>query len=154
MKALSLWQPHAQAIAVGLKPYETRDWATSYRGPLAIHAAKRLWTDAGAWHDHASKLLRERSVFRGTMVYGAVVCTAELVDCVRTEALRGRFPAEQEFWGNFGEGRYAFRLANVQALPAPIPWRGQQGFFEVDLGMHEAKPRDTQTLSLFGEEVK
>ena len=151
MKALSLWQPHAQAIAVGLKPYETRDWATSYRGPIAIHAAKRLWTDTGPFHDHASKLLRERGVYRGTMVYGAVVCTAELVDCLRVEMLRGRITAEQEFWGNFGDGRYAFRLANVQALPSPIPWRGQQGFFEVDLGMHEAKPRDTQTLSLFGE---
>jgi len=41
VKALSLWQPHAHAIALGLKPYETRDWPTKYRGPLAVHAAKR-----------------------------------------------------------------------------------------------------------------
>jgi len=41
MKALSLWQPWASAIALGSKRIETRGWATSYRGPLAIHAAKR-----------------------------------------------------------------------------------------------------------------
>ena len=47
MKALSLWQPHAQAIAAGLKPYETRHWPTRYRGPIAIHAAKRRVSSAG-----------------------------------------------------------------------------------------------------------
>src|ERR1700694_3122793 len=41
MKALSLWQPWASLIAMGLKEFETRHWATSYRGPLVIHAAKR-----------------------------------------------------------------------------------------------------------------
>ena len=40
MKALSLWQPWASFVAYELKPHETRHWYTSYRGPLAIHAAK------------------------------------------------------------------------------------------------------------------
>lgn len=38
MKALSLWQPFASLVALGAKPIETRGWATSFRGPLAIHA--------------------------------------------------------------------------------------------------------------------
>lgn len=42
MKAVSLWQPWASAVAEGLKPIETRSWRTSYRGWLAIHAARRL----------------------------------------------------------------------------------------------------------------
>lgn len=36
--ALTLWQPRASLIAVGVKPFETRSRATRYRGPLAIHA--------------------------------------------------------------------------------------------------------------------
>ena len=36
MKALSLYQPWATAIALGSKRIETRGWPTSYRGPLAI----------------------------------------------------------------------------------------------------------------------
>lgn len=40
MKALSLTQPWASLVAVGAKRIETRSWRTSYRGPLAIHAAK------------------------------------------------------------------------------------------------------------------
>lgn len=39
MKALTLWQPWASLIAVGAKTIETRSWSTTYRGPLAIHAA-------------------------------------------------------------------------------------------------------------------
>ncbi len=42
MKALSVTQPHAQLIALLMKLIETRSWATSYRGQLAIHAAKGL----------------------------------------------------------------------------------------------------------------
>jgi hypothetical protein len=42
MKALTLTQPWASFVALGWKKIETRSWATAYRGPLAIHAAKGL----------------------------------------------------------------------------------------------------------------
>ena len=45
MKAISLWQPWATAIAVGAKRIETRHWPTKHRGPLMIHAAKRKVID-------------------------------------------------------------------------------------------------------------
>jgi hypothetical protein len=149
MKALSLWQPHAQAIALDLKPWETRGWPTSYRGPLAIHAAKRLWTESDAWHDEARRLMRG---FDFRLAYGAVVCVVELVDCVRTSELRGKITPEEEFWGDFsdgerGWGRYAFKLANVQVLAEPLVTRGHQGFFEVELDGFRAP--DTLTLPLF-----
>jgi hypothetical protein len=38
MKALTLYQPWASLVALGHKTVETRKWATTYRGPLAIHA--------------------------------------------------------------------------------------------------------------------
>lgn len=41
MKTLSLWQPWASLVALGIKTIETRSWSTKYRGPLAIHAARR-----------------------------------------------------------------------------------------------------------------
>ncbi len=151
MKALSLWQPHAQAIALGLKPWETRDWSTNYRGPLAIHAAKRRWDDSGPWHDRAREILRRYTPW---MPYGAVVCIADLVDCVRTSELRGRIPEEHEFWGDFsdgerGLGRYAFHLKNVRLVRPAFAVRGQQGFFEVDLPGFEGVTSSAGSLSLF-----
>jgi len=41
MKAITLWQPWASLVIGGFKHFETRSWSTSYRGWLAIHAAKR-----------------------------------------------------------------------------------------------------------------
>lgn len=52
MKALSLHQPWASLVALGVKTIETRSWSTSYRGPLAIHAAKRTpeyGLEVGRW---------------------------------------------------------------------------------------------------------
>lgn len=40
MKVITLTQPWATLVAIGAKRIETRSWATAYRGPLAIHAAK------------------------------------------------------------------------------------------------------------------
>ena len=37
-RALTLHQPWASLIALGVKTIETRSWSTPYRGPLAIHA--------------------------------------------------------------------------------------------------------------------
>jgi len=40
MKAITIHQPYASLIACGAKIYETRSWATKYRGKIAIHAGK------------------------------------------------------------------------------------------------------------------
>lgn len=40
MKTLTLTQPWSQLVALQKKRIETRSWPTSYRGRLAIHAAK------------------------------------------------------------------------------------------------------------------
>src|SRR5689334_2818809 len=50
MKGISLWQPWATAMAIGSKRNETRSWSTHYRGPLAIHAAKRCVKDELIFH--------------------------------------------------------------------------------------------------------
>jgi hypothetical protein len=171
MKALSLWQPHVLAIALGLKPWETRDWPTSYRGPLALHAARHKWTDAEPWDIEAVRRLRRKlypamaeaisdqasySLVNAQLCYGAVICIADVADCVRTSRLRGRIPDEHEFWGDFsdgerGRGRFAFKLENVRMLDPPLSWRGQLGFFDVELP-GAAAPRPPAMASLFGPE--
>lgn len=39
MYAITLYQPWASAVVLGLKQYETRSWPTNARGIVAIHAA-------------------------------------------------------------------------------------------------------------------
>jgi hypothetical protein len=49
MKAITLHQPWATLVAIEQKKIETRSWPTSYRGPLAIHAAKTMPDYKEAW---------------------------------------------------------------------------------------------------------
>jgi hypothetical protein len=42
MKALSIRQPWATLIVLGMKTVENRSWVTNYRGKLLIHAAKTI----------------------------------------------------------------------------------------------------------------
>jgi hypothetical protein len=96
MKVLTLHQPYASLIALGVKSIETRSWSTKYRGPLAIHAAKSVEYEGetvGEWrwdrgYDGRSILVRRRVVINGLGVeahhfpLGAIVATCTLVDVV------------------------------------------------------------------------
>jgi activating signal cointegrator 1 len=97
MKALSLTQPWATLIAIGAKAIETRSWQTSYRGPLAIHAAKGFppWArnicGVKPFHQALHALLPEPGIgqlfptdrIQQSLPLGAIVAVCELVNCVR-----------------------------------------------------------------------
>lgn len=126
MKAVSLWQPFAQLIAVGAKRHETRHWATDYRGQLAIHASKTLDL-AGAPDELCLSALGIG--WRDRAPLGAVVAVCDLVDCHHAAALVDRITRADHAAGNFAYGRFAWQLARVRALKAPIPLVGRQRLF-------------------------
>lgn len=139
MKAISLWQPWATAMAVGVKKNETRGWATNYRGPLVIHAAKtplstvcrELGEDQETMHAWMQEFV---GVPWSMMPLGALLCVVRVIDCVRTELVfDDDTPADDPEWvlGNYEPGRYAWVTDSVKVFDAHIPWKGSQGFFDV-----------------------
>lgn len=85
MKALTIWQPWASLLACGAKQYETRSWATSYRGPIAIHAAKKNVIDTMLIPEQVKDEMKKYvGAIAGTkwenLPTGAVIATAELVN--------------------------------------------------------------------------
>lgn len=120
MRCISLWQPWATLIAIGAKKIETRSWSTSYRGPLAIHAAKthnQQMIDcmisepfSTAIHDHGLKCeLRPVEGYHVAQIpLGCVVATCELFGCERIGDLYGTIPDYPErSFGDYTPGRYA-----------------------------------------------
>lgn len=139
MKILTLWQPYASLIAFDQKGYETRHWATQYRGPIAIHAAKRKMTDddLDLWNTvkgvYAHHLPPAES-----LPMGAVIAIAELTGCEEMRCHNGlgiinsHHPSElEEMVGHWEDGRFAWNLENVQRLSEPIEWMGAQGLRDV-----------------------
>jgi hypothetical protein len=160
LKAISLWQPWASLIAIGAKPYETRSWAPpkSLIGQrIAIHAAKKPWVEVCDTLDERTfaamraTLIRSPAGLRlGCLPLGAIVCTAVLsgayqviqapADSVIREPHRqwrnelgSTFRPAEDLFGDYSPGRWVWALQDVVRLDVPIPCRGRQGWFDVDL---------------------
>lgn len=129
MKALTFTQPWASLVACGAKRIETRSWATDYRGPLAIHAAKTIpaWVDE--WEAAMLPLLARYNVLPiRALPLGCVVATCTLADVV--PAAKALPDTVDRMLGDFTPGRFAWLLADVQPLPVPVPARGSLGLWE------------------------
>ena len=134
MKALTIQQPWAWCIASGHKLIENRSWTTSYRGPLAIHAGK---TVDKANVPMVTNLLVELGVLpdltaevpdRHLAVTGAVVAVVELVGICSDSAR-----CYCGVWGAIGQ--HHWKLRNVRPLAEPLPTRGAQGLWDIDLAV-------------------
>lgn len=142
MKALSIWQPWASLLAYGVKKYETRSWATNYRGPIAIHAAKKWPSDVFGMLIQADNTDTLFALYKAietagydphddaSMPLGAIVATAELVDCRPiTRQLIAEQTGTELLLGDWREGRFAWEFRNMRMLPEPVPTKGHQGLW-------------------------
>jgi hypothetical protein len=131
MKALTLWQPWASFIAVGAKRIETRSWPTAWRGPLAIHAARRA-PDAEL-PTRLERIAVEKLGlgWRDRIPLGSIVAVCRVARVETTDAARldYRTSSLELALGNYAPGRFAWVLEDVRALPEPVPAIGAQGLF-------------------------
>lgn len=115
MRALTIRQPWADAIAHPTKRTENRTWTTKYRGPLLIHAGAAYdpmgrfiitdWDALDSWPDTRS----------------AIIARAELADV---------HPATNGCCAPWGEpGVYHWQLTDITPLPDPVPCKGRLGLW-------------------------
>ena len=107
MKAITIYQPWASLIALGLKGFETRSWETKYRGRITIHAGKRivmphdnwaLWNrildfvgSDGEWKEPPLYArLDGTALSHKQFPLGAIIATADLVGCNQIVRYGGR----------------------------------------------------------------
>ena len=126
IKALSLWQPWASLVAAGVKRHETRHWATQYRGPIAIAAAKTM--DLAGAPDQLCEAVAGPYWFRD-LPRGFIVAVADLTACDPAERVADHLTQADLAAGNFARGRFAWRLERIRRVREPIPVVGRQGLF-------------------------
>lgn len=114
MKALTVRQPWADAIAHGTKRVENRTWRTGCRGLVLIHA--------GASEDHTARLSRDvpleltENIGTWPDVRGAVIAIARITNCHMCDGSCSPW-AEHGVWH--------WTLTSVQPLAEPVPCRGR-----------------------------
>lgn len=151
MRALSLWQPYASAVALGLKEYETRGRLTHVRGRLAIHAAKSRFeasklsillkevlfntmTGLGGYHPALHDYLFSE------LPAGQVIAVVNLWQCFKAHKIVRTISFQESLFGDYKRGRYAWGLCQLTRLKEPVPCMGRQGFFFLPADV-EAKVR-------------
>lgn len=138
MKAISLWQPWATLWLLSdpeEKIFETRSWYTKYRGPLLVHAAKKQ--DEEILDTIYNSPIRTALVRHGLggiteLTFGAIIGQVDLIGCSRMDRMPQPSEREQSL-GDWSPERFAWERGPKPVLFAnPIPYRGSQGFFDVD----------------------
>ncbi len=124
LKCLSVSQPFADLIISGKKIIELRKWNTNFRGEFLIHAPIKIRTE-----DYKRLKITEK------LVTGAIIGKAELYEVKKYNSIK-EIKTDQKFHlasKNFHDRTYGFMLKNSKSLRIPIPYKGQLGFFEIDL---------------------
>lgn len=146
MKSLSVWNPWATWIALGMKRYETRPRRFYHHGPLLICSAK-----------HRTRVIEVRDIYRiiepkltwtevgmdlDAMEYGKALCIVDLIACVPAGVCEfdADFREAERAIGDYRDGRFALALKNVRRFKEPWPIRGRQGLFNIpdeEIAKHE-----------------
>ena len=150
MKAITLYNPHAMLVAWEEKKFETRSWETRYRGPLAIHVAKRAPVEFIDMEvtDPFYSVLTKHDYYGRPRDYGNVIAVVDLVECYRIfwvnskevladtkdgKTLVIRKDSNEYFFGDYSFGRYVWKLENPRLLKQPIPTKGMQRIWNFTL---------------------
>ncbi|MGW2426066.1 ASCH domain-containing protein [Streptomyces sp. NPDC001709] len=142
IRALTIRQPYAAAVAHADKRIENRTWPTSYRGTLLIHAGKTVDRRAGRLAS---------AVVRGLQLdLGAVLAVARITDChdsAEEKTLCSAWSLTSQFHHVLDD--------QVTALPLPIPWTGAQGLWvpPTDLVHRVCEQLDAEAARALREEA-
>ena len=132
MKALSLLQPWASLVVMGIKQWETRSWSTAYRGELLIHASKGKKAASLVRNPPFSTYIPQFSA----LPFGALIGQVWLEEVVRVEDLFASpermesMTIEERAFGHYERGRWCWILSNPITFRRPIPVNGTLGLWE------------------------
>ena len=117
MKCISIRQPWAWLIVNGYKNIENRTWQTRHRGVILIHASKTF--DVPGWQSVWSNYADINLPYGDDFTQGAIVGAVVLDDIV------------SEHSSPWFTGPYGWVLRHPTVAPAPMPYKGQLGLFNI-----------------------
>lgn len=135
LRALTVRQPYAWAIAYGGKDVENRPRPLGFRGLLAIHAGKALYR--GGMED--PRILeaiasREFEIDEAASRLGVVIAVADLIGCHDDATEEPR--ASCSPWAVTGQ--HHLMLRNPRPLAEPVPCKGKLGLWRLPEDVEKA----------------
>lgn len=130
---LSMHQPWASLLVMGIKQHEGRSWYTPYRGRLWIHAGSKQPDEVDIkelesfykiyYSNHNLK-------FPDSYPTSCLLGYVDLKDCMSADIYKEEFPNGES------ESEFVFICKNFRELFSKIPMSGQHKIFKLDKGVH------------------
>ena len=154
MIALSLWQPWATFVVLGVKRYETRGWYTDHLGEIAIASTKTepAWVRRLMATEPFASILRDHDVRFSALPRGCVLARMAIIGAFPTERLVKKLDEREIALGDYSARRWGYPLVRQQVYEQPIPCKGGQKLWEWT--PPEILPVATEVMDLFGRKVQ
>lgn len=140
---LSIHQPYASFLVAGIKKHEGRNWYSSHRGRLWIHATSTSPTDAEIKHlkDFYQGLYENKFDFPTNLPTGCLVGYVDLKNVLPQEEYASIYqPCESP-------SPFVFICENHQELQLKFPMPGKPNIFKLDTSIHRAAKNAPKKLS-------
>ncbi|WP_060873871.1 ASCH domain-containing protein [Myroides odoratus] len=121
-KALSVKQPWAELICLGVKDIENRTWRTRFRGRVYIHAPMYGDKNASLTNEQYTII---KSIQKPILTLSAIIGEVTIADCVQNH---------KSIWADKGEGIWHWVLKDAVFYEKPIlNVKGKLGLWDVDI---------------------
>lgn len=132
---LSMHQPWASLLVLGIKRVEGRSWYTAHRGRLWIAAAAKQPTEqevAAVEGMYRTLYGHDNVTFPKQYPVSCLLGCVDLADCLAQEDYKEDFPEGES------ESPYVFMCENPQQLVLKFPVKGQHKIWKLDPTVHKA----------------
>ncbi|MFD0997713.1 ASCH domain-containing protein [Ohtaekwangia kribbensis] len=134
-KVITVKQPWAQLIVMGLKEWETRSKGTPHRGELYIQSSKAF--DEEDWELCVTNpFFKEAIPDPNRLVCGEIIGKVDVTAVQKTEVIRqllrmnDTYKGKRELaFGDFRDGRFGYQCSNAVEFSNHIKVRGQLGIW-------------------------
>ena len=130
MKVLTIKQPWASLIMLGLKKYEFRSWKTDYRGELLIHAGKGIDKDG---------MERLKRYIPENMPTEKILGKVKLIDCIKTSSeFYDKVQKENKdiYAKSVFNQDYAWQMEVIEVYDNPIKVKGKLRLWNYEGGVN------------------
>lgn len=141
---MSVSQPFADLIISGKKTIELRNWNTNFRGEFLIHSPIKIRKD------DCKRLKIEQNLVTGAIVGKAILYDVKKYQTTKEVMADKKYHlASRDSYNK----KFGFLLKNSKQFRIPIPWKGQLGFFDVNLPKNVVK-KDDMITDIIDEEFR
>ncbi|CDW80309.1 activating signal cointegrator 1 [Stylonychia lemnae] len=135
---MSMHQPWASLLVMGIKRFEGREWTHKFRGPLWIHATSQKPTQElidqieGSYREFYKSIGEDLPPFPDRYLTSVVIGRVDVIDIISLEEYHDQVPKELQ---EPTVSEYQFICRNPMYLDLPLKMSGQPGIYKMEKGI-------------------